>query len=60
MPRIKAGLDTADGLPSEYINELAARFKEDGLDLVSQPIKTERASIDLKLDPWTRLDQHFH
>ncbi|KAI9276222.1 ubiquitin elongating factor core-domain-containing protein [Sporodiniella umbellata] len=34
IPKLKAGPDTPQGLPSEYINELALRFNEDGLDLI--------------------------
>ncbi|CEI90732.1 hypothetical protein RMCBS344292_05047 [Rhizopus microsporus] len=55
IPRIKAGLDTADGLPSEYINELAARFKEDGLDLILGPVL---ASISTEIGRCTIIDNY--
>lgn len=34
VPRLLAEPDTAEGLPSEYLVELVARFSDDGLDQV--------------------------
>jgi ubiquitin conjugation factor E4 B len=34
ITRLKNQPDTPQGLPSEYLNELVTRFKDDGLDMV--------------------------
>lgn len=35
VPKLKSLPDSAQGLPTEYLQELIARFNDDGLDLVS-------------------------
>lgn len=41
VPKLKSVPDSAQGLPSEYLQELIARFNDDGLDMVSCKNKRE-------------------
>ncbi|KAG0749651.1 hypothetical protein G6F57_002879 [Rhizopus arrhizus] len=55
IPRLKAEPDTSEGFPAEYINELIARFNEDGLDLIFGPALT---NISAEVRQYSILDNY--
>lgn len=60
IPRLKAEPDTSEGFPAEYINELIARFNEDGLDLVNNKLNLNEFNLlNIPIDFWTCIDQYF-
>ncbi|KAI8978027.1 ubiquitin elongating factor core-domain-containing protein [Pilobolus umbonatus] len=51
VPRLKALPDTPQGLPADYLIELANRFKDDGLDMILGPalcaIATQLCNVNI-------------